>query len=69
MLEGCWELSQVGRPDSRRVSPSAAQGVGSWGRNTHPGTVRCWGDEGQTSADTPARTCWQHFQFQHYQHQ
>ena len=39
MLEGCWELSQVGRPDSRRVSPSAAQGVGSWGGNTHPGTA------------------------------
>ena len=39
MLEGCWGLSQVGRPDSSPVSPSATQGVGSQGGNTHPGTV------------------------------
>ena len=38
MLEGCWEQSQVDHPSCYQVSPSAAQGVGSQGGSTHPGT-------------------------------
>ena len=53
-LEGCWELFQVDYLSCYQVSPSAAQGVGSWEGNIHPGTV-CWGDEGQTLAGIPAR--------------